>query len=110
MSASTFPDYPKSTDCSDGIMVSLLMRSITSARKFVTVERGASDGSVPIMARASSNITSGVHIGLHAGYYSGRVLLGSVLQGIMLIAIAVSAIIGLISGRRQSEERRRPLI
>ena len=35
---------------------------MTSAQKIVAVGRGASDGSVPITARASLNITSGVHI------------------------------------------------
>ena len=35
---------------------------MTSARIFVAVGRGASDGSVPITARASLNVTSGVHI------------------------------------------------
>ena len=63
---------------------------------FVAVGRGASDGSVQITARASSNVTSGVHIRSRAGFYSGRVLLGSVLQGLVLVAIAASAIIGLM--------------
>ena len=35
---------------------------MTSERIFVAVGRGASDGSVPITARASLNVTSGVHI------------------------------------------------
>ena len=93
MSASTFPDYPKSTDCSDGIMVSLLMRSISSARMFVTVGRGARNDSVPIMARESSNIISDVHIGLCAGSYSGSVSLGLFLQGLVLVTIIFRAII-----------------
>ena len=63
---------------------------------FVAVGRGASNGSVPITARAPLNVTSGVHIGSRAGSYSGRVSLGSVLQGIVLVAIAASAIIGLM--------------
>ena len=75
-SASTFPEYPKSTDCSDGIIVSLSKRSISSAQIFVAVGRGASDGSVPITARSSSNVTYGVHIVARAGSCSGRVLLG----------------------------------
>ena len=61
-SASTFPEYPKSTDYLDGIIVSLLTRSMTIARIFVALGRGASDGSAPIMTRASSNVTYGVHI------------------------------------------------
>ena len=75
-SASTFPGYPKLTDFSNGIIVSLLTRSISIARIFVAVGRGASDGSVPITARASLNVTSGVHIVSHAGSYYGRVSLG----------------------------------
>ena len=63
---------------------------------FVAVGRGASNGSVPITARVSSNVTSGVHIRSHASSYSGRVLLGSVLQGLLLVAITASAIIGLL--------------
>ena len=63
---------------------------------FVTVWHGASDGSVPITARASSNVTYGVHIRSRAIYYSRRVLLGLVLQGLVLVAIASSAIIGLM--------------
>ena len=63
---------------------------------FVAVGRSASDGSVPIMARASFNVTSGVHIEPHSGSYSGRVSLGSVLQGLVMVAIAASAIIGLV--------------
>ena len=35
---------------------------MTSARIFVAVGHGASDGSVPITARASTDVTSGVHI------------------------------------------------
>ena len=62
MSASTFPEYPKLTDFSDGIIVSLSTRSISSTRIFVAVGRGASDGSVSITERVSSNVTSGVHI------------------------------------------------
>ena len=62
MSASTLPEYPKSIDCSDGIIVSLSKISMTSAQIFVAVGRGASDGSMPITARASSNVTSGVQI------------------------------------------------
>ena len=42
----------------------------------MAVGRGASDGSVPITARASSNVTSGVHIVSRAGSYSGPVSLG----------------------------------
>ena len=42
---------------------------------FVAVGRGAIDGSVPITAKASSNITSGVHIVSRTGSYSGHVLL-----------------------------------
>ena len=61
---------------------------------FVAVGRGASDGSVPITARASSNVTSGVHIISRVGSYSGRVPLGLVLQGLVLVAIAASVIIG----------------
>ena len=61
-SASTFPEYPKSTDFSDGIIVSFSTISMTSARIFVVVGRGASDGSVPITERASSDVTSGLHI------------------------------------------------
>ena len=34
---------------------------MTSARIFVAVGIGESDGSVPIKARISSNVTSGVH-------------------------------------------------
>ena len=63
---------------------------------FVAVGRGDSNGSVPITARASSSVTSGVHIISRAGSYSGRVLLGSVLQGLMLVAITASVIIGLM--------------
>ena len=74
-SASTFPEYPKSTDCSDGIIVSLSTRSISSARIFVAFGRGASDGSVPITARASSDVTSGVQIVARAGSCYGSVLL-----------------------------------
>ena len=76
MSASTFPEYPNSTDYLDGIIVSLSKRSISSAQIFVAVGRGASDGSVPIKARSSSNVTSGVHIVARAGSWSGRVSLG----------------------------------
>ena len=65
---------------------------------FVAVGRGSRDGSVPITARESSNVTSGVHIGSRAGSYSGRVSLGLVLQGLVLVAIAASAIIGLMQG------------
>ena len=63
---------------------------------FVAVGRGASDGSVPITARAYLNVTSGRHIGSRADSYSGRVLLGLVLQGLVLVAIAASAIIRLL--------------
>ena len=42
----------------------------------MAVGRGASDGSVPITARAYSNVTSGVHIVARAGSCSGRVSLG----------------------------------
>ena len=42
----------------------------------MAVRRGASYGSVPITERASSNVTSGVHIVARAGSCSGRVLLG----------------------------------
>ena len=76
MSASNLPEYPNSTYCSDGIIVRLSTRSIPSARIFVADGRGANDGSVPITARASSNVTSGVHIVARAGSCSGRVSLG----------------------------------
>ena len=62
MSAYIFPEYPKSTDFSDGIIVSLLTISMTSAQIFVVVRRGASDGSALITARAFSNDIAGVHI------------------------------------------------
>ena len=42
----------------------------------MAVGRGKSDGSVPITARASLNVTSGVHIVARAGSCSRRVLLG----------------------------------
>ena len=93
-SASTFPEYPKSIDCSDGIIIGLLTRSISSAHMFVADGSGASNGSMPTTARASLNVTSGVHIVLRAGSYSGRVSLGLVLQGLVLVAIAASVIIG----------------
>ena len=63
---------------------------------FVAVGRSAIDGSVPIKARASYNVTSGVHIGSRAGSYSGRILLWLVLQGLVLVVIVASAIIGLM--------------
>ena len=63
---------------------------------FVAVGRGASNGSAPITARAFLNVTSGVHIVSRAGSYSGHVLLGLVFQGLVLVAIAARAIIGLM--------------
>ena len=96
MSASNFHEYPKSKYFSDGIIVSLSTRSISSEQMFVAVGRGDSDGSVPITLRASLNVNFSVNIALCAGSYSGRVSLVLVLQGIVLVAIAASAIIGLM--------------
>ena len=72
---------------------------------FVAVGRGASNGSVSITVRVFLNVTSGVHIRLRTGSYYGRVLLGSVLQGLVLVAIAASAIIGLMYGILKTDEQ-----
>ena len=61
-SCSTDLAYPKSEDFCDGMMVSLSMRSITSARMFVAVGQGANDGSVPSTVSASWYVTSGAEM------------------------------------------------
>ena len=54
----TSPEYPSDSDCSDGIVVSLSVRSTTSERTLVTFGRGNNEGSDAIISVASSNVTA----------------------------------------------------
>ena len=59
VSCSASPEYPRSADCSLGMMVNSLIRSTVKARMLVEHGRGARLGRVPMAATASAYVTMG---------------------------------------------------